>query len=151
MRNWSNRGVLVLILAMLTVACSRHEVSKNEELPKPEDSASESKAAPSNMIIKKLQVIEIDSVGVSSNSAAFKVTVQTPDMCWKFSHFEVEKTDTGRLITVFGKRDPGDMCAQMISSFDANITVDVPEGGTYECKFWCGDSEMMSKSVEIPD
>ncbi len=103
------------------------------------------------MIVKPLPVIEINEIQTSGSSATLKVAAQTPDMCWEFSHYEVKKAAGKWLITIYGKRDPAKMCAQMIGTMQAEIKLDFPGKGHYDCLFWQGDTETLQKTISLAD
>jgi hypothetical protein len=103
------------------------------------------------MIVKPLRVIEINEIQTSGSSATLKVAAQTPDMCWEFSHYDVKKEAGKWIITIYGKRDPAKMCAQMIGTMQAEIKLDFPGKGRYDCLFWQGESETLQKTITLEE
>ena len=103
------------------------------------------------MKVGPLRAIAIDSVGISSLHAEFKIMTQTPDPCWKFSHYDVKEHDGKKMVVIYGQRDPSEMCIQMVGTLEVKVVLEVAEAGEYQCQFWCGEAETLDKVVDIPN
>ncbi len=137
-------GIVISLLAMLLAACSNHEK------PALKDQAKSLEAETNSRFIEKpLQALRVDSVQVKDGNAQFSVKLQTPDLCWKYSRYEVKKDGKQMLITIFGKRDREEICAQMIGTLTAKIDMNFAESGSYQCKFWSGESEPIETTISI--
>ncbi len=137
-------GIIIALMAILPGACANHEKPALKEQAK-------SLAAETNsrFIEKPLQALQVDSVQVKDGNAQFTVKLQTPDVCWKYSRHAVKKDGNQLLITIFGKRDREEICAQMIGTLTTKIDVNFAESGSYQCKFWSGESETVETTISI--
>ena len=99
------------------------------------------------MIIKPLQVMEINAIQITGTSVKLQTTAQTPDVCWEFSHYDIHK-ETGKwFITIYGKRDPAKICVQMIGTLKVEVNLDFPNKGRYECLFWKSESDTLHQTI----
>lgn len=137
-------GILIALMAILLGACANHEK------PAPKEQAKSLAAEPGSRFIEKpLQALRVDSVQVKDGNAQFTVKLQTPDVCWKYSRYEMKKDGEQLLITIFGKRDREEICAQMIGTLTTKIDVNFAESGSYKCKFWSGESTPVETTVSV--
>jgi len=137
-------GMILAFTAILLITCANHEKPALKEQTKSLESGVESR-----FIEKPLRALRVDSVQVKDGNAQFSVKLQTPDVCWKYSRHEVKKDGNQMLITIFGKRDREEICAQMIGTLTAKINLDFAESGSYQCKFWSGESEPVETTISI--
>ncbi len=139
MKNAISRGAWLVALLCLLGTCAR------QERPKPPGEEGRPRggveAERGQYIEKPLRVIRVEAVEVGDREARFRVKVETPDLCWKYSRHEVAWQNGETLITIYGKRDPQEICAQMIGSFETEVPVKARQSGELDCRFWTGENE----------
>lgn len=139
MKNLVFQGAWLAVVLCLFWTCAQQERPKTPEENGRSGGGVESDSG--QYIEKPLRVTRIEAVEVGDRQALFKVKVQTPDLCWKFSRYEVDWQNGEVLITVYGKRDRHEICAQMIGSFETEIPVKARQSGEMGCRFWSGENE----------
>ncbi|RMI02048.1 MAG: hypothetical protein D6681_10625 [Calditrichaeota bacterium] len=101
-------------------------------------------------IERPLTTIAIDSVAISENQCLLRVKAQTPDACWKFARFEVDRKDGEVLIRIIGRREKEALCAQVIGTVEAEVPVEIPHPGKYRFRFMDATEVALDTTVVIP-
>jgi hypothetical protein len=107
-------------------------------------------------LIRPLKAIKIDSIAVDQEQITFKIAVETPDVCWEFSSYKTKRRDNGIYIQIIGQRDKDAICAQMIGTFVATVTLnrakEKPITSSSEKQtfhFWQGESAALDTTVAL--
>lgn len=98
---------------------------------------------------KPMSAMRISEISSSSGEVAMAVEVQTPNPCWKFSRYTVDKRDGNYLVTVYAQKDPEEICAQIIGSFVTNVKIENVDAGECDIKVWCNEVEHIDTTVVV--
>jgi hypothetical protein len=107
-------------------------------------------------LIRPMKAIKIDSITVDQEQITFKVAVETPDVCWEFSSYKTERKDNGIYVQIIGQRDRDAICAQMIGTFVATVTLNrekewlaTPSSEKQTFHFWQGESAALDTTIAL--
>ncbi len=97
-----------------------------------------------------LSVSIADSSLSAGEEVSFVATLQTPNPCWQFNHFEISRNQNEKeiLVTAYGEYD-GRPCQQVLGSISASDSMTFTEPGTYTLKFWQLAEETLEKTVVV--
>lgn len=97
--------------------------------------------------IYSVDITESINLGQSIN---FKMTCETPDPCYEFSHLEIRDTGFDVWIKVYAKRDPKVICIQILGSIEESGQFRPYFRGSYQFHFWQEYySKYLDKTVEV--
>lgn len=106
-------------------------------------------------LIRPMRAFKIDSISVDQKQVTFDVTVESPDVCWEFSSYKTERKDNGIYIQIIGQRDKDAICAQMLGTFVATVTLDrekeklTAASGKQTFHFWQGESAALDTTIAL--
>lgn len=101
-------------------------------------------------IERPMPTLSIDSIVTEQAQVNFYVKVETPNPCWEFSRYTVDSQDGEVLIKVFARLDKEAVCAQVIGSFIAKVSVEVSSVNKPLFNFWRANTPPLQKRVELP-
>lgn len=139
---------IMMILALVCLNCAqgpdKSEAPAAEEIP-----AAQAVAEDPDFIEKPMHTTKIESITKTDSLVTFNVNVQTPNPCWKFARYEVEKKDGEIFVTVIARKKKDEMCIQIIGSLAAEIPVAIDQPGEYACRFWCQNSATLDTTITV--
>jgi hypothetical protein len=121
-------ALIFVSLLPLSCAIENESASRIEEMP-----------------ITKVQLAETAAAG---NEVTFVATVQTPNPCWVFHHFDIQQDQQEIKVKAYAEYQ-NRPCQQVVDSFEATGTVTLNEAGTYTFKFSQGEEWALEKEVVV--
>ncbi len=98
--------------------------------------------------IRSLGAASIDKILINGNEVKVTTTYYTPNPCWYYYKTESQNFRDTFISKVFGKYD-GEMCIQMLGSFNHEETVLFTGSGNKTLKFWQNDSTYLDTTITI--
>jgi hypothetical protein len=135
--------------AVMFLNCARDR-EKSAESPEVMEIAAAQAADSAEFIEKPMHTTRIDSIITSDSLVTFNLQVQTPDPCWKFARFEIQKKARETFVTVIARRKKDDVCIQIIGSMDVSIPVEISRPGKYTCRFWRQNAATLDTTITAP-
>ena len=130
------KKILFALFALATFACTKQEPESDIQLK-------------SNLMF---QAVSMVSEGAHEDSIQAAATVIGPDLCYKFTHFQISNSKENQF-DIYAKGTvpgPGQVCAQAIYRKDTTISIAKPAPGTYVLNFWNPDNQLFkSETVTI--
>lgn len=97
--------------------------------------------------------LAVDSVARIANGASYvrlRVSATAPDPCWQVARAEIDRTNRSIGVRMIGRRDPDEVCIQVLSPVHDTLAVPVPEPGSYAFSFWRSDSTRLDTTFTLP-
>jgi hypothetical protein len=101
-------------------------------------------------IVTLVPVSSISTLAKTGTGIHFAVKALGGSSCTGFSHFDVTTEESVRSIRIFSKRNKEDVCAAVITEFDAAGSIDISGGGTYTLRFWQTDTTSLDSIIVFP-
>lgn len=136
-------GTLVLALVLGGGGLLAHSSS-------PESAPARTSAAPSDSLFRPLAVDSVARLAHGPESLRLRVSATAPDPCWQVARAEIDRTDRSIGVRMIGRRDPDEVCIQVLSPVHDTIDVSVPEPGSYAISFWRSDSTRLDTTFTLP-
>jgi hypothetical protein len=114
------------------------------------DCGTEARSTNRTAPLHTLSVNIADSSLSAGEEVAFVATLQAPNPCWHFHHFEISRDQHEKEIrvTAYGEYD-GNPCQQVLGSVSASDSMTFAEPGTYTLKFWQLAEETLDKKIVV--
>ncbi|HQI42114.1 MAG: hypothetical protein B6D44_13300 [Ignavibacteriales bacterium UTCHB2] len=90
----------------------------------------------------------IDKIRINGNEVKVTTTYVTPNPCWYYYKTESQNFRDTFISKVFAKYD-GEMCIQMLGSFNHEETILFTGSGNKTLKFWQNDSTYLDTTITI--
>jgi hypothetical protein len=98
------------------------------------------------------QSVTIVTEGNANGEIKAAATVVGPNLCYKFTHFEVSNSRQNQFDIYTRGTVPasGQMCAQALYSKDTTVSITKPAPGIYTLNFWNPDKQLFkSETVTV--
>ena len=106
--------------------------------------------APSDSLFRPLAVDSIARLASDPEHLQLRVSATAPDPCWQVARAEIDRADRSIGVRMIGRRDPEEVCIQVLSPVHDTIAVSVPEPGSYAFSFWRSDSTRLDTTFTLP-
>ena len=130
------KKILFALLAVITISCTKENPEHEGNLE-------------SDLMFNSITIVTEGAVNGEIKAAA---TVVGPNLCYKFTHFEVGNSKQNQFdIYVKGTvPQPGQVCAQALYQKDTTISITKPAPGTYILNFWNPKNQLFkSETVTV--
>ena len=101
----------------------------------------------------QFQSVTIIAEGEAKGDIRATASVVGPNLCYKFTHFQVSNT-TQNQFDIYAKGvepSPEQICAQALYSLDTTVSIPRPAPGTYALKFWNPGSKLFKSETVVVD
>jgi hypothetical protein len=130
------KKILFAILALSVISCEKQNSELKNDLK-------------SDLVFQSVSIV---TEGHANGDITAAATLVGPNLCYKFTHFEVSNTRQNQF-DIYAKGDvpaPSQICAQALYQKDTTVSIARPAPGTYVLNFWNpGDKLFKSETVTV--
>ncbi len=127
------KNILLAIFAFAVFSCTKEDVEPQGDL--------------------QFQSVAMVTEGEAKGDIKATTTVVAPNLCYKFTHFQVSNTRQNQF-DIYAKGivpSPEQICAQALYSIDTTVSIPRPAPGTYVVNFWNPGNQLFKSETLIVD